>query len=299
MSTAHATCNLALLGNPNCGKTALFNLLTGSRQKVANYPGVTVDRKEGQLTTPSGKTFRILDLPGAYSLNAVSIDEEITRDVVLGTRADEQRPDLIVCVSDATNLKLNLRLVLEVKRLGLPMVLALNMTDLAAKRGIVIDVSALERELGMPVVSTIAVKRGGAGELISRLEAMAAGYGCSAGVLAAARCSRRHRHPARSTADSRGHRPRTSDRHPPRRAHRSRRAAPGMGNAHSGGHAVPDVPGGVQLGQPADGPGSRRAPAGRRVSRERRGCRRASCAACWSTASSPASAACWCSCRRS
>ncbi|MEF8715947.1 MAG: ferrous iron transporter B [Accumulibacter sp.] len=172
MSTAHATCNLALLGNPNCGKTALFNLLTGSRQKVANYPGVTVDRKEGQLTTPSGKTFRILDLPGAYSLNAVSIDEEITRDVVLGTRADEQRPDLIVCVSDATNLKLNLRLVLEVKRLGLPMVLALNMTDLAAKRGIVIDVSALERELGMPVVSTIAVKRGGANELIARLEAI-------------------------------------------------------------------------------------------------------------------------------
>ncbi|HNC21472.1 MAG: ferrous iron transporter B [Candidatus Accumulibacter phosphatis] len=172
MSTAHATCNLALLGNPNCGKTALFNLLTGSRQKVANYPGVTVDRKEGQLITPSGKQFRILDLPGAYSLNAVSIDEEITRDVVLGTRADERRPDLIVCVSDATNLKLNLRLVLEVKRLGLPMVLALNMTDLAAKRGIVIDVSALERELGMPVVSTVAVKRSGASELIARLEAI-------------------------------------------------------------------------------------------------------------------------------
>ena len=172
MSTAHASCNLALLGNPNCGKTALFNLLTGSRQKVANYPGVTVDRKEGELITPSGKQFRILDLPGAYSLNAVSIDEEITRDVVLGTRADEQRPDLIVCVSDATNLKLNLRLVLEVKRLGLPIVLALNMTDLAAKRGIVIDVPALERELGMPVVSTVAVKRGGASELIARLEAI-------------------------------------------------------------------------------------------------------------------------------
>ncbi len=173
MSIANAACSLALLGNPNCGKTALFNLLTGSRQKVANYPGVTVDRKEGQLTTPSGKQFRILDLPGAYSLNAVSIDEEITRDVVLGAIADEQRPDLIVCVSDATNLKLNLRLVLEVKRLGLPMLLALNMTDLAAKRGIAIDVPALARELGMPVVSTVAVRRGGAGELISQLEAMA------------------------------------------------------------------------------------------------------------------------------
>ncbi len=161
---------LALLGNPNCGKTALFNLLTGSRQKVANYPGVTVDRKEGQLTTPAGKQFRVLDLPGAYSLNAVSIDEEITRDVVLGTLAGEQRPDLIVCVSDATNLKLNLRLVLEVKRLGLPMVLALNMTDLARKRGIEIDVPALQRELGMPVVQTVAVQRGGASELIAQLE---------------------------------------------------------------------------------------------------------------------------------
>ena len=171
MSTANMALRLALLGNPNCGKTALFNLLTGSRQKVANYPGVTVDRKEGQLTTPAGKQFRVLDLPGAYSLNAVSIDEEITRDVVLGTLAGEERPDLLVCVSDATNLKLNLRLVLEVKRLGLPMVLALNMTDLAKKRGIEIDVPALERELGMPVVQTVAVKRGGASELIAQLEA--------------------------------------------------------------------------------------------------------------------------------
>lgn len=171
MSTANGTLRLALLGNPNCGKTALFNLLTGSRQKVANYPGVTVDRKEGQLTTPSGKQFRVLDLPGAYSLNAVSIDEEITRDVVLGMLGGEPRPDMLVCVSDATNLKLNLRLVLEVKRLGLPMVLALNMTDLASKRGIEIDVPALARELGMPVVRTIAVKRGGASELISQLEA--------------------------------------------------------------------------------------------------------------------------------
>jgi ferrous iron transport protein B len=171
MSSASQAMSLVLLGNPNCGKTALFNLLTGSRQKVANYPGVTVDRKEGQLTTPAGRQFRILDLPGAYSLNAVSIDEEITRDVVLGTLAGEQRPDMIVCVSDATNLKLNLRLVLEVKRLGLPMMLALNMTDLASKRGITIDVAALQRELGMPVVNTVAVRRGGASELLAQLEA--------------------------------------------------------------------------------------------------------------------------------
>jgi ferrous iron transport protein B len=170
MSSASEAMSLVLLGNPNCGKTALFNLLTGSRQKVANYPGVTVDRKEGQLTTPAGRQFRILDLPGAYSLNAVSIDEEITRDVVLGTLAGERRPDMIVCVSDATNLKLNLRLVLEVKRLGLPMMLALNMTDLARKRGIAIDVAALQRELGMPVVNTIAVRRGGASELLAQLE---------------------------------------------------------------------------------------------------------------------------------
>ncbi|EXI80762.1 MAG: Ferrous iron transport protein B [Candidatus Accumulibacter appositus] len=170
MSSTSEAMSLVLLGNPNCGKTALFNLLTGSRQKVANYPGVTVDRKEGQLTTPAGRQFRVLDLPGAYSLNAVSIDEEITRDVVLGTLAGERRPDMIVCVSDATNLKLNLRLVLEVKRLGLPMMLALNMTDLARKRGIVIDVAALQRELGMPVVNTIAVRRGGASELLTQLE---------------------------------------------------------------------------------------------------------------------------------
>ena len=174
MNGANGALRLALLGNPNCGKTALFNLLTGSRQKVANYPGVTVDRKEGWLTTASGKEFRVLDLPGAYSLNAISIDEAITRDVVLGTLAGEKRPDLIVCVSDATNLKLNLRLVLEVRRLGLPMVLALNMTDLAVKRGIEIDVPALARELGMPVVRTVAVKRGGASALIARLHAMVA-----------------------------------------------------------------------------------------------------------------------------
>ncbi|MDS4014894.1 MAG: ferrous iron transporter B [Candidatus Accumulibacter sp.] len=171
MSSATLALRLALLGNPNCGKTALFNLLTGSRQKVANYPGVTVDRKEGQFTTPSGKHFRVLDLPGAYSLNAASADEQITREVVLGTLAGEERPDLIVCVSDATNLRLNLRLVLEVRRLGLPMVLALNMTDLAKKRGIEIDLPALQRELGMPVVETVAVQRGGASALIARLEA--------------------------------------------------------------------------------------------------------------------------------
>ncbi|MGI9024160.1 MAG: ferrous iron transporter B [Burkholderiaceae bacterium] len=162
---------VALLGNPNCGKTALFNLLTGSRQKVANYAGVTVERKEGVFTTPAGRHVRVLDLPGAYSLNAFSADEAITRDVIRGARSDEGRPDLVVCVTDATNLKLNLRMVVEVKRLGVPILLALNMSDVAKKRGIAIDVAALERELGMPVVETVAVHRDGARTLIERIEA--------------------------------------------------------------------------------------------------------------------------------
>ncbi len=162
---------VALLGNPNCGKTALFNLLTGSRQKVANYAGVTVERKEGVFTTPAGRHVRVLDLPGAYSLNAISADEAITRDVIRGARSDEGRPDLVVCVTDATNLKLNLRMVVEVKRLGVPMLLALNMSDIAKKRGIAIDVAALEHELGMPVVETVAVHRDGARALIARIEA--------------------------------------------------------------------------------------------------------------------------------
>jgi ferrous iron transport protein B len=161
---------VALLGNPNCGKTALFNLLTGSRQKVANYAGVTVERKEGLLRTPSGRRVRVLDLPGAYSLNPLSADEAITRDIVTGARRDVERPDLLVCVTDATNLKLNLRLVLEARQLGLPIVVALNMSDLARRRGIQIDLQALEAELGMPVVETVGVRHDGAKALVARLE---------------------------------------------------------------------------------------------------------------------------------
>jgi len=170
MMTSKVALRIALLGNPNCGKTALFNLLTGSRQKVANYAGVTVERKEGLFETATGQRIRVLDLPGAYSLNALSLDETITRDVVLGTKQEESQPDLLVCVTDATNLRLNLRLVVEAKRLGLPTVLALNMTDVARHRGVKIDVLALERELGMPVVQTVAVRRGGADELIDAIQ---------------------------------------------------------------------------------------------------------------------------------
>ena len=170
MSAAVSTLHVALLGNPNCGKTALFNLLTGARQKVANYAGVTVERKEGLFSTASGKRVRLLDLPGAYSLNAISADETITRDVILGTAQGEARPDLVVCVTDATNLKLNLRLAIEAKRLGIPMVLALNMSDIARKRGIQIDTAKLENELGIPIVETVGVHHGGANKLIAYID---------------------------------------------------------------------------------------------------------------------------------
>lgn len=161
---------IALVGNPNCGKTALFNQLTGGRQKVANYAGVTVERKEGRFTAPSGRVLQLLDLPGTYSFDATSPDEQITRDVLEGKYPGEAVPDLVVCVADATNLRLHLRFVLEVKRLGLPVVLALNMMDAARRRGIVIDVAELSRRLGVPVVETIAVKRDGVKALIARVD---------------------------------------------------------------------------------------------------------------------------------
>jgi ferrous iron transport protein B len=174
MHTAHPL-RLALVGNPNCGKTALFNRLTGARQKVANYAGVTVERKEGFFTSgASGRAFQIVDLPGAYSLNAMTPDEAITRDVLFGDLADEVLPDVIVLVADATNLKLNLRLVLEVLRLQRPTVLALNMMDVARKRGLVIDTKRLQDELGIPVIETIAVRQGGGEALVAQLDRIAA-----------------------------------------------------------------------------------------------------------------------------
>jgi ferrous iron transport protein B len=161
---------IALVGNPNCGKTALFNRLTGARQKVANYAGVTVERKEGQFTSAAGHAYQVTDLPGAYSLNAMTPDEAITRDVLFGNRNDETPPDVIVLVVDATNLQLNLRLVLEVLRLERPVVLALNMMDIAQKRGLLIDIAALESELGIPVIETVAVRPNGAASLIAQLD---------------------------------------------------------------------------------------------------------------------------------
>jgi ferrous iron transport protein B len=165
---------VALVGAPNCGKTALFNLLTGSRQKVANYAGVTVERKEGRLVLAGGTEVRVLDLPGAYSLHAASPDEEVTRQVVLGERSDEPSPDLLVCVVDATNLRLHLRLVLELRELGLPMLLVLNLMDAARDQGLRIDRAALEARLGMPVVECVAIQRGGADALLAELDREAA-----------------------------------------------------------------------------------------------------------------------------
>jgi ferrous iron transport protein B len=163
---------IALVGNPNCGKTALFNILTGSRQKVANYAGVTVERKEGSLLTPSGLRVRMLDLPGAYSLDPLTPDEQVTADVLLGRRTGETQPDFVVCVTDATNLRQNLRLVLSLKRLGLPMVIALNMSDIARRKGLVIDAVRLASELGVPVVETIGVKASGVRALIKVLDGL-------------------------------------------------------------------------------------------------------------------------------
>jgi len=161
---------VALVGNPNCGKTALFNALTGSRQKVANYPGVTVEKKTGRLATPAGRAIEVLDLPGTYSLRARSPDEEITRDAVLGKLKAERAPDLVVCVADASNLRLALRLALELKHVGRPVVLALNMMDIATKRGIDIDMDRLASELRLPVVSSVAVRRGGTDALLAELD---------------------------------------------------------------------------------------------------------------------------------
>lgn len=163
--------SLSLVGVPNCGKTALFNRLTGSRQKVANYPGVTVERKEGRFAGPrSGKIYRLIDLPGAYSLEPTSLDEAVARDVILGRHASEPAPDLLVCVVDATNLRLNLRLVLELKRIGRPMLVALNMSDVAKQRGFRVNRQALQDALGIPVIETVAIRPGGARELVDAID---------------------------------------------------------------------------------------------------------------------------------
>src|SRR6202051_735938 len=159
-------CHPALVGTPNSGKPSLFNALTGSRQKVANYPGVTVERKEGFFVTPLGRQVSVVDLPGTYSLRGRSPDEEITRDIVLGRFPGEVLPDLVLCVADATNPRLPFRLGLDLKRAGAPLMVVLNMFDIAKRGGVTVDIERLSQALGVPVVTSIAVRKGGTDELL-------------------------------------------------------------------------------------------------------------------------------------
>ncbi|WP_295167815.1 ferrous iron transporter B [uncultured Brevundimonas sp.] len=174
MDVALKTARVALVGNPNSGKTALFNALTGAHQKVANYAGVTVERKEGLIRAASGRTMSVLDLPGTYSLRARSPDEEVTRDAVLGRLVGETPPDVVVCVADATNLRLVLRLILELKAVGRPMVLALNMYDIAQRQGLRIDLDRLRAELSVPIITTVATRKRGIDDLVAAIDDQAA-----------------------------------------------------------------------------------------------------------------------------
>jgi ferrous iron transport protein B len=168
---------VALVGNPNAGKSALFNALTGARQKVGNYPGVTVERKSGRLTLDDGRPVELIDLPGTYSLDPSSPDEAVTRDVLFGRQAGERRPTALVVVMDATNLDNHLRFALQLIALGLPTVIALNMIDMAKRDGIEIDTARLAAELGVPVVPTVAVRKTGLDELRAALDRAVSGGG--------------------------------------------------------------------------------------------------------------------------
>ena len=163
---------VAVVGSPNAGKSALFNALTGARQKVGNYPGVTVERHSGRLTLADGRPVELVDLPGAYSLDPASPDEAVTRDVLLGKQKGERQPDALVIVVDASNLDNHLRFALQLIELGLPTIVALNMIDLARRDGLELDAKRLEAELGVPVIETVAVRKRGIAELRSALDDM-------------------------------------------------------------------------------------------------------------------------------
>ena len=169
---------VAVAGSPNAGKSALFNALTGARQKVGNYPGVTVERHSGRLTLADGRPVELVDLPGAYSLDPASPDEAVTRDVLLGKQQGERQPDALVIVLDASNLDNHLRFALQLIELGLPSIIALNMVDLAKRDGLELDSSVLERQLGVPVVETVAVRRRGIPELHTALDDMLSAPRC-------------------------------------------------------------------------------------------------------------------------
>ena len=165
---------VAVAGNPNAGKSALFNALTGARQKVGNYPGVTVERHVGKAILPDGSPVELVDLPGAYGLDPASPDEAVTRDVLLGQQKGERLPQALLIVVDASNLDNHLRFALQLIDLGLPTVVALNMVDLAARDGLELDARQLEEELGVPVVETVAVRKRGLAEVMERLGALLA-----------------------------------------------------------------------------------------------------------------------------
>ncbi len=166
---------VALVGNPNAGKSALFNALTGARQKIANYPGVTVERKAGRIALDDGRPVELIDLPGSYSLVPTSPDEEVTRNVVLGDQEGERRPDALVLVLDASNIEQHLVFAQEVIALGRPCVVALNMVDLAERDGLTLDASKLSEQLGIPVVETVAVRRRGLEQLRSAVDMAVSG----------------------------------------------------------------------------------------------------------------------------
>jgi ferrous iron transport protein B len=164
------TVSVAVVGNPNAGKSALFNALTGARQKVGNYPGVTVERHVGRTDLPSGRPVELIDLPGTYSLAAASPDEAVTRDVLLGRQAGERLPEAIIIVVDSSNLDNHLRFALQLIALGRPTVVALNMIDLAKRDGLTLDAARLSQELGVPVIETVAVRKRGLNDLLEALE---------------------------------------------------------------------------------------------------------------------------------
>jgi ferrous iron transport protein B len=167
---ATTTPMVALVGNPNAGKSALFNALTGARQKVGNYPGVTVERHAGRITMSDGRPVELVDLPGTYSLTPSSPDERVTRDVVMGAQAGERVPSALIVVVDASNLDNHLRFAMELIALGRPVVVALNMVDLATRDGLTIDVPALAQTLGVPVIPTVAVRKRGLDDLRAAIE---------------------------------------------------------------------------------------------------------------------------------
>lgn len=161
VTSAKKNYTVAIAGNPNSGKSTLFNALTGLRQKTGNYPGVTVERKTGRFHAAHGEACELIDLPGAYSLQSRSADEAVSRDILLGRQAGVRRPDLILCVLDASNLQRNLYLAAQLAELGTPLVFALNMVDVAESNGQRLDIEKLAEQLNAPVVATVASRKSG------------------------------------------------------------------------------------------------------------------------------------------